>query len=204
MMKIMIITKSSSAIEWETFEPSGLIGFHDDWYNTPLSHKIWFSLDMDDSHLWFTAIHEKKPNTHPEARAGAFTPELWKYDVVELFITNAARDKYIELNLAANGAWWSAEFSKPRQLAGRRDLPFPGIQTFHEYLPDTGWAVSMRIPLAELEGTLGFSEKSSAIVSCITNSPQQQFQCTGCLLGEHPDFHQPEYFDQLMIVPSPY
>jgi hypothetical protein len=154
---------------------------------------------MNDENLWFTVFHEIKPHTHPKAEGGAFTPDLWKHDVSELYLASPECDKYIEFNLAANGAWWSAEFSEPRVLAGRKDAPFPGVKTYHEYVPDAGWAATMVIPIAELERTLGFGDQAYGTVCSISNSPHQQCQSSALLSGDHPNFHQPQDFDKLFI-----
>lgn len=45
----------------------------------------------------------------------SFTRELWKGDVVELFLYTGS--SYVELNLSPSGAWWAARFSSYRVMA---------------------------------------------------------------------------------------
>ncbi|WP_156817211.1 hypothetical protein [Rubritalea marina] len=183
-----------ASLSWDKLEP-----LQHDWHGAPISRPLHYKLCIDNSHLWFAAIHQSAPYTHPDAVESTFTPELWKYDLAELFLSNPERNAYLELNLAANGAWWSAEFASARQLNGRCDTPIPGIQTYHKEIPNSGWAAAMAIPLAELKATLGFPENAHACVCSITSSPDQQLATATPLPGDTPDFHQPKHFQKLQI-----
>ena len=160
-----------------------------------------FSLAVDPTHLWFIAAGKKPTQLHPLARPGAFVAELWRYDCAELFLAHPKMERYIEFNLAANGAWWSAEFTKPRQRAEEADVAFPEVMTYAELSPDGGWMSAMSIPVDILHARMGWNEESLVNVTFINGSPKQQFLTATKLLGDVPDFHQPSHFSSYRYHP---
>ena len=70
---------------------------------------------INSSHLFLVLQSNNKPLLHPDSKTGLWMPELWKYDVVELFI-QANKDCYLEINLAPNGAWWHCYFQNHRVI----------------------------------------------------------------------------------------
>ncbi|WP_193212746.1 hypothetical protein [Luteolibacter marinus] len=142
--------------------------------------------------LWFIATHGRPANLLPGSRPGRFMAGLWKHDLAELFLGDPASGRYLEFNLAPNGAWWSGEFSAPRVPAG--DEAFPGVATFAELAPDGGWVAAMAIPLPTLEEKISFGATTRLNVSFILGSPDQRFLSAADLGDGEPDFHRPERF----------
>lgn len=189
----MVILKSKTPLQWGELSLP-VWGLNRDWCDATLDEPLMFSLANDSQRLWFVAAGKVPGKIHPQARPGAFVAELWRYDCAELFLADPLSGRYIEFNLAANGAWWSCEFFAPRQRAEEIDIAFPEVATFAELSPEGGWMCAMAIPLDLLEARIGFGEQSRLNVNFITNSPEQRFLSATKLPGQTPDFHQPVHF----------
>ncbi|HEY1120231.1 MAG TPA: hypothetical protein VGE67_01465, partial [Haloferula sp.] len=171
-----------------------LFGISKDWYGTALASQAAFCVAVDPRRLWFVASHGKPAKLHPAARPARFVPELWKYDVAELFLSDPTSGRYFEFNLSPNAAWWSCEFTAPRQRAEETDIAFPDVTTYAELAPDGGWVAAMSIPLDLLEARLNFGETTKLNVTFILDSPEQRFLSVANLGEGEPDFHRPERF----------
>ena len=110
--------------------------------------------------------------------------------------------RYLEFNLAANGAWWATEFTDIRKQAYQDDIKMPGVKTFSDTLDDGTWLSAAKIPLDILRSRIGFGETTEMNVSFIINSPNQQFLSASPPHGEKPDFHQTELFKQVKLHKS--
>ncbi|MBK1831147.1 hypothetical protein JIN77_10445 [Verrucomicrobiaceae bacterium R5-34] len=195
----MLIEHKKEKLQWGALD-LGLFGLEKDWYGEKLTTPAGFGLAMDDSHLWFVTTRREPAALHPKARPGEFTPELWKYDTAELFISHPPSGRYLELNLASNGAWWSAEFTAPRVRASEEEIPVPGLHTFGELSPDGSWLAAAAIPLDVLRARLDFGPESAMNVTFIVDSPEQKFLTAAPALEGEPDFHRPELFQPVRIV----
>jgi hypothetical protein len=162
-----------------------------------------FSLVADPAHLWFVATHRKPARLHPDARPGGFQAELWKHDVAELFVADPVSGRYLELNLAPNGAWWSCEFTAPRVRADEVDIAMPDVATFSELAADGTWVAAMAIPLDLLRARLDFGERTRLNATMILESPAQRFLSAADLGPGEPDFHQPDRFSEARMTPLP-
>jgi hypothetical protein len=176
-----------------------LLGINHDWYRNPVNPPAAYSLALDADRLWFVATRSQPATVHPQARPGRFMPELWRHDVAELFIGDPQSGRYLELNLAPNGAWWSAEFVAPRERARVDDDPWPGVETHAELAADGSWIAALAIPLDSLRDRLAFGPESTANVTFILNSPKQQFLSAAPLGDGEPDFHRPHAFPAVEI-----
>jgi hypothetical protein len=195
--RVMVILRTKKAIQWGELSLP-VWGLNRDWHDATIDAPVMFSLANDTQRLWFIAAGKTPSKIHPQARPGAFVAELWRYDCAELFMSDPESGRYLEFNLAANGAWWSAEFTAPRQRAEEIDIAFPEVATFAELSPEGGWMCAMAIPLDLLDARIGFSVQSRINVAFITNTPTQQFLSAARLPGETPDFHQPEHFSAFL------
>ena len=171
-----------------------------DWHGQPVAVPAAFTLAMDRTHLWFVAAREKRASISPDAGPREFTEGLWRYDVAELFIKDRHSDRYLEFNLAPNGAWWSAEFIGPRVRACSENIPIVGIKTYSKVSVDGGWKVAASIPLSFLESDFSFGQGSRVNVTFIVDSPEQKFLSIAALPGVKPDFHQPHYFEEVELI----
>ncbi|MFM2171442.1 MAG: hypothetical protein RI957_1671 [Verrucomicrobiota bacterium] len=196
----MLILRSTQLFQWGDLSLP-VWGLQRDWCGNSLESPLMFSLAEDAQRLWFLAAGRTPTKMHPLARPGAFLAELWRYDCAELFLADPVSGRYFEFNLAANGAWWSAEFTAPRQRAESADIAFPDVATFAEMSPDGGWMTAMAIPLDLLRARLAWSDHSRINVTFIANSPAQQFLTATRLPGKDPDFHQPEHFSPFRYHP---
>lgn len=179
-----------------------LLGISSDWFGAPLDPPLAFSLTADTKNLWFVATRQSEAFTHPASSPGAFTPELWKYDTAELFIADSKTERYIEFNLAPNGAWWAAEFSSPRVLSELQ----PDFQSHvipHADDKPGQWLATLAIPLDFLKEAIDFGAETKANITFILNSPAQTFHSIAKLPGDQPDFHQPSAFPIISSLPAP-
>ena len=198
----MKIFTSETPITWGQLDLP-LLGISSDWYRSPLTPPLAYSLVSDSQHLWFIATRPAPATVLAGAKPHIFTPELWKSDVAELFIAAPDRRSYLELNLAPNAAWWAAKFSSPRVPSPSQPAFLPHIQTFHTTTPDGSWTAAMSIPLAFLIAEISFEVGSPANITGILNSPFQTFHTVAKLPGAAPDFHQPAHFPHTIPVKLP-
>ncbi len=192
----MNIQISDQPLRWGALDV-GLFGLASDWHGKLIDKPLTFSLAIDHDYLWFVACHESPATIHPNARPGEFQAELWRYDVAELFISDPITGRYLEINIAPNGAWWSAFFTSPRVRESTKDIQLEGIATYADLSPTGGWMTAAALPLKKLQEELNFGDASMINVTFIVNSPKQQFISAAKLKGDEPDFHQPEGFKKV-------
>ncbi|GAA5496651.1 hypothetical protein Rhal01_02836 [Rubritalea halochordaticola] len=171
-----------------------LFGVSKDWHGEELEKPVAFGFAVDHSHLWFVACHQSPASIHPQARPGQFQAELWKHDVAEFFLLDPQTGRYLEFNLAPNGAWWSAEFTAARVRAEEEDSPFPDVATYADLAPDGSWMCAAAIPLKHLRERFNFGPETKLNAAFILNSPEQKFLSAAHLGDGEPDFHRPDKF----------
>lgn len=198
----MTIFTSPETLAWGELDVP-LFGLAKDWHGKDMDPPAAFSLVRDPRHLWFIANHRKPAELHPKSRPGAFQAELWKHDVAELFLADPASGRYFEFNLAPNGAWWSCEFTAPRQRAEAMDIAMPEVATFSEMAADGSWVAAMALPLDLLRARLDFGPETRANVTMILESPAQRFLSAAKPETGVPDFHQPERFPRVSFAAIP-
>ena len=196
----MTIFESPKPLMWGELDLP-MLGLEKDWSGVPLQPPAAYSLAVDPFRLWFVAHHRKAAELHPSARPGEFKAELWRYDVAELFIADPVSGRYFEFNLAANGAWWSCEFTAPRVRAEEVDIAMPEVATFSDMAPDGAWVAAMALPLDLLRARLDFGPKTCANVTMILESPAQRFISASHLGDGEPDFHLPDRFPEVRFAP---
>lgn len=194
----MLIEHKSTPLQWGSLDVA-LFGLEKDWYGHQLDVPAAFGLAIDHASLWFVATRQKPAQIHPKARPGAFTPELWKHDVAEFFLSHPVSGRYLEFNLAPNGAWWSAEFTAPLVRADENDVEIPGVKTFSDLAPDGTWVAAASIPLDVLQARFGFGNDTRMNVTFIVDSPNQKFLTASPPPAGDPDFHRPDVFQQVNI-----
>lgn len=178
-----------------------LVGIARDWDGADVDPAPGYSLACDAESLWFLAHHRVPARAHPDSRPGAFHVDLWKHDVAELFLADPASGRYIEFNLAPNAAWWSCEFTAPRERAEAVEIAFPDVHAWADLAADGAWVAAMAIPLDILKSRIGFGPATRANVSMILGSPQQQFLSAAPLGAGAPDFHRPAAFQPVSFRP---
>lgn len=198
----MTVFTSDKPLSWGALDLP-IFGLARDMEDRPVHPPAGFSFARDDRRLWFVAHHRAPAQIHPEARPGGFQADLWRWDVAEWFVAHPDSGRYLEFNLAPNGAWWSCEFTAPRVRADETDIAFPEVATFADLAPDGTWVAAMAIPIDLLEARIGFGTGSTANVTMILGSPAQRFLSAAPLGGGPPDFHRPERFTELSFAPLP-
>jgi len=193
----MHIERKKEIQKWGELDVS-LFGATEDWHGEKLSSPVGFSFVIDPKYFWFIVTHGTAANIHPKARPNHFVEELWRYDVAEFFLTNPVNGRYLEFNLAPNGAWWAAEFTGPRK--GMGEAPLQGVETFHELAADGCWLTAARFELSEFKERFALSPDSTINAAFILNSPEQKFVSVTKLKGKEPDFHQPDQFKQVNFI----
>lgn len=145
-------------------------------------------------------------NTEPrnpiaDDRPGLWTPELWKHDVGELFLASVDRSRYLEINLAPHGAWWSGCFTDPRQphpLWGHQ--PFDPVEVPAK-VSTGGWETSLTLPASFIQAALELDRREAlddGLVGNVcfilgANENRQHFSWAD-MPSDPPDFHCPERF----------
>ncbi|MDE0837094.1 MAG: hypothetical protein OSA84_12160 [Akkermansiaceae bacterium] len=198
----MQIFNTETPLEWGSLDLP-LLGIDSDWHGQTLQPPVAFTLASDGRSLWFAATRQAPAAIHPGAEPGVFTPKLWKHDVSELFIADPDGKRYVEFNLAANGAWWAGTFDSPRQLSVSQPDFQGAVETYHDAPEGGSWLSAFSIPIAFLGEHIDFGTGSRANVAFILNSPRQTFHSACKLPGAEPDFHRPEAFPQLISVKQP-
>ena len=198
----MTIFTSPRPLVWGELDVP-LFGLQADLSGTPLQVPVAYAVVADGRHLWFIVNHRMPARILPQARPGAFQAGLWQHDVAELFLADPASGRYFEFNLAANGAWWSCEFTAPRVRADEAEIAMPEVATFSDLGPDGSWLAAMAIPLDLLQARVNFGTETRMNVTMILGSPEQKFISACDLGGGEPNFHQPQRFSQITFAPLP-
>ncbi|QTN30780.1 hypothetical protein HZ994_00025 [Akkermansiaceae bacterium] len=193
----MQLFTTETRLEWGSLDLP-LMGISTDWDRRALIPPAGFALAADAEKVWFVATRQAPAKMHPGAAPGAFTPELWKHDVAELFIADADGGAYLELNLAANGAWWACQFETARKPSERQPDFAAAIKTYHDDADPASWLAALCMPLDFLREQIRFGLGSRANAAFILNSPAQTFHTAARLPGDAPDFHQPKFFPRLI------
>lgn len=172
-----------------------------EWYGQEVSPAFGFRFELGET-LRFEAWRAAPAVIHPGARAGVFQEELWRYDVVEYFISTAAADRYMELNLCANGAWWAAGFSEPRKPLEGFDGRALGIKTCgEESLPGGGWRCRAELPVETLR-RWGWepAESRMAAAAVICREGRYTYLTTCEQRQGKPDFHRPWDWEPALLL----
>lgn len=198
----LTIFQSERVLEWGSLDVP-LLGLARDWRGAEVEPPAAFSLVEDPRRLWFVAHRAAPAGLHPQSRPGRFLAELWRHDVAELFLGHADGGRYLELNLAPNGAWWSCGFQAPREREDERDIPVPETLTHAELAADGSWVAAMSLPLDLLRARLDYGPSSRGNVAFILDSPGQRFLSAAPPCPGEPDFHHPDHFLPLRFAPLP-
>ena len=199
-MVAMQIFTSEKPLAWGKLDLP-MMGLTADWFGEKLEAPSTFTLANDSDYLWFISIFPAASIIHPDASPGQFTPELWKYDVAELFIANPNTGEYLEFNLTSNGAWWASKFSSVRHPSIQQPEFTTKISSYHDLAGAEQFVAGLQIPLIFLKKEIDFGASTTANITIIRNSPSQRFLSACKLPGSQPDFHQPQNFTLLSPAP---
>jgi len=161
------------------------------WNHAGQAPEILVGLSMDGTTLTLEAEVRAPDSPAPETFPGGFEADLWKADVVELFLALPDQpNAYLEFNFAPDGRWWGAEFENLRKL--RSELPGSTCRVAAHALPaGDGWRVQAAI-------LLGFAPEQGNLCGILGQEPRR-FASLADIPTPRPDFHQPEHFVALPI-----
>ncbi len=162
-----------------------------DWFGKAVASPTAFGFATDPDHFHFRATRDAPACVHPDARPGVFTPNLWQFDAAEFFLVHPDTGRYLEFNLAPNGAWWSCEFTAPRRRSRPDDIPFPDVTTAGR-IKENGWEATASLPLPALRTHFGFGPDSRLNATFTIAKPTPIFLTASPLGPGEPDFHQPD------------
>lgn len=164
-----------------------------DWFGEPCSENH-FSIYTSGNDLCFDAYVMASPPTRFPAKSGEYFEGLWEFDVAELFIAADHSDRYVEINLAPNGAWWLMAFSAPRQRIADFRIDQETIKTQSTLALDN-WQSAVCIPHGLLQNILQ-TDTMRFNVTFILGKPAQYLSYCN-LHTAQPDFHLPARFKSL-------
>jgi hypothetical protein len=111
-----------------------------------------FKLDIEADFIEVTFFAPGPPFFCLEVGPSDFHEGLWRFDCGELWLCNPENGRYLELNLAPNGAFWSCVFALPRLRDG--DIKSPLCLT-RSITDMEGWFSTLTISRSEIERSLG-------------------------------------------------
>jgi hypothetical protein len=153
------------------------------WDGTPVSEMASVKLTKKARRLEVNVVARFYDDPPPPGDAGQ-QDELWKYEVVELFIAGAD-DKYIEIELGPHGHHLVLTFKGVRQ----REYIVPRVKT--EVRIDGGiWVGTIRIPANRLPKP-PWRVNAFAIHG---EGKEREYLAHRGMPGEQPDFHRLESF----------
>ncbi|MFN3196954.1 MAG: hypothetical protein ACE366_00865 [Bradymonadia bacterium] len=132
------------------------------------------------------APHQPSPCL-PEAPVGHRVADLWRYDVVELFLVGA--DIYLELELGPEGRYLALDFDGVRQRRRAFADWWPKVTWMDE---GRGWVTMLTVPHEMIPRGLE-AMNAFAILS-------GEHLAWHPLPGPKPDYHQPDRFPRVRSV----
>ncbi len=168
-----------------------------EWYGQPVPPACEFRFTLTADALVFAARRAAPALLHPEACCGAFREHLWKYDTAEFFIATMDGSRYMEFNLAPNGAWWAAAFTGPRVVNEAVPALPQGVSATGR-AGAGGWECEASLPLSwlALMGIEPGKAPCRVAAAAILESPAQLFLTTATDLSGAPDFHRPRAWEE--------
>lgn len=186
-MSFLTLQILKTGASWSEVFTLPAIEVHKDWREAPLARPVRAFLARTPERLFFGCTIDVLPVYDASIAQGEFRAELWKQDVVELFLGSAEGGEYQELNLSPSGAWWTAVFTGYRVPLQSTIVP-AGVKTFATVDKD-GWSAALSIPLASLQFPL--TDKTTANI-CGISWEKKEFWSAGEATEGEPDFHRKE------------
>lgn len=193
MTKAINIDIYDEEIIWGNLDIS-LFELSRDWYGEELEVPVSYGLAADEERFWFVVMRNKPACLHPDSRPEKFMPDLWKYDIGELFIGHPEHGRYLEFHLSPNGAWWNADFVAPRQRASLDEKPMQGVKTYHHLSASGDWVAAASLPLDHLIEHYDLGYETRMNITFALDDPMQRFLSVAPPLQTEPDFHRPDVF----------
>ncbi len=193
VMGMKVILQSSANAPWQHIPC--------EWFGTPVEPPFEFRFHLTEDALVFCARRKSPALLHPEALEGEFRELLWKYDTAEFFIVSPGEERYLEFNLAPNGAWWSAVFTDPRVVDPTVPAVPAGVVARGKATSE-GWECEVSLPLASLAemGLTPADTPCRIAAAAIRTRPEQIFLTTATDTTGKPDFHHPWHWEPCLLA----
>jgi hypothetical protein len=148
-----------------------------------------YKLTLDEHSITFEVTVFDKPFHNSSS---GYCEGLWRFDCAELWLTNDDCSKYIECNLAPNGAWWTMVFGQPFE---RLNIIPPQCTTTSQ-VTESSWIAALAIPLDEIERAIGTRTPKGNITLVLggcpdENIPPENLHSVLRLSEPQPAFHRP-------------
>jgi hypothetical protein len=144
----------------------------------PAAQQVHLSLELDEQALTITLVAPFYNDPPPPLPAGP-CPELWEYEVVELFIANGQH--YTEIELAPRGQHLVLQLHGIRQKVAEQ-LPI----TYAAHIDGPQWQGQARIPVSLLPAQ-PWTMNAYAIHG---QGTERTYLAAHAVPGSEPDFHR--------------
>lgn len=172
-----------------------------EWYGRELTPPVRYRLTLLPQGLRFEAERGVKPALNPNARPGEFCGELWRYDVAEFFVATPGAERYMEVNLSPNGAWWGCVFTAPRVADAEAGRSLR-VEYARGEVSEQGWKASLLIP-REVFDALGMTPETCRFAVCaVQDAPDYLYLTTADDCSGEPDFHRPYAWKTAVLTES--
>jgi hypothetical protein len=159
------------------------------WDGKPIDSNelVNIKLELRDDFLCINVLAPFHGDEAPAAPVGP-TAELWKYEVIEVFIVGED-SRYTEIELSPHGHHLVLQLSAPR-VVERALIPIEFDVEFQE----DKWLGCARVPLSILPAKPQYLNAFA-----IHGEIERRYLCWTPLPGPEPDFHQPHRFEKHSI-----
>ncbi|MEI7984060.1 MAG: hypothetical protein WCI55_00405 [Armatimonadota bacterium] len=156
--------------------------------------ECWYCLDRASEFFQIAFLVKSPAYMNPEISEAVVFEGLWHHDCGELWLGNAENGRYLEINLAPNGAHWTCAFVLPRLRDG--DCRPPICTPNSHLVEETQWYSELRIANSEVERCLGSLDSLVGNVTLVLGGcdhPNEKLENLHSIvpLGAH-DFHRPQ------------
>ncbi|WP_353566255.1 hypothetical protein [Haloferula sargassicola] len=189
----MQILETRQSLRWGELDVP-VFGIDRDWHGRAVEPAAGWCVVVDPASLWMIATRHAAGVGHPEAAPLAYHEGLWEHEAAELFVASPDRSRYLEINLAPQGAWWGCLFDAPRVRAAESWPAGAGVEAFAARPDESSWLAAIRLPLDFLRETLSFGATSPMNLTFVLDPPRHRYLTVADLGGGEPDFHQPGRF----------
>lgn len=164
-----------------------------------------FSITLCPDYLYVAYCYNQGYNHEKNLQQGQFQPDLWKMDVLELFIASDNSEKaYQEFNFSPAGAYWHCCFSEYRKRIEISEKAIDGIEIYlkqnTENLPDQKSELIAKIPRSSLLALNNLNLISRLNCCAIFGANPRNYYSNSELKTGKIDFHNIEEWPTAGIV----
>ncbi|MGV3614384.1 MAG: hypothetical protein ACO1SV_03520 [Fimbriimonas sp.] len=159
-------------------------------------YRVWLGRTADE--IWMAVRAEKPAFCHRSVAPGAWHFGLWHFDCAELFLLCSATGRYLEVNLAPNGAYWAGAFVRARHRDESVDARAWGVKTTGEIAAER-WAATIAMPWAAVVEALGGEPDRGNVTAILGGCPDEDvppenLRSVVPMNPAAPDFHVPDRY----------